>query len=342
VAEPELLVALRVPRKRTGGAVDLEPERGLAAARDLRDDDRATRTAVEAEEDVGEILARDRGLLPRDIGAAGEGLHLPRRALADGQHGREVREHLDDPPAGDELRRVEPVRADVADGAKLSCALGLEPPVPVGRQGKPVLQEAAVNVPDLPQLAGVYPRTRLPDQRIEAKVEVRAVDEAGALCQLQELGGLGGREGKRLLADHVLAGLERLLRLRVMQVVRSGQMDDVDALVGEHRFVRVVGGDRGGRARPLRCRADDAEDLDPEPPQGVGVHSADEAGTDHCCLDLVERLQPAGARRRASRIRRRTTLSVRRTCFRASVPARFGSPARIASTIGTWNSASSA
>ncbi len=40
----------------------------------------------------------------------------------------------------------------------------------------------------------------------------------------------------------------------------------------------------------------------------------------------------------ASRRRRRTTFSVRRTCARASEPARATSPARIASTIGVWKS----
>ena len=86
---------------------------------------------------------------------------------------------------------------------------------------------------------------------------------------------------QRLLADDVLAGGERLLHLRVVQVVRRRQVDDVDRVVREQRLVAVV--DR--REPPSRAarsgrRADDAGDGHAEPPQRVDVDDADEAGAD--------------------------------------------------------------
>jgi len=198
-----------------------------------------------------------------------------------------------------------------------------------------------VDVPDLPHLACAHTLAGLLDERIEANVEVRGMDEPRAPGELDELGGLVGRDRQRLLADHVFPRLERLLRLRVVQVVRRCQVDDVDSFVREHSLVGVVDGARGGGARPFGRRAGNAQDLDPEAPERVDVHRADEARADDSRLELVERLQLAGSRRRASRVLCRTTRSVRRTCLRASAPARLESPARIASTIGTWNSASS-
>jgi hypothetical protein len=69
-------------------------------------------------------------------------------------------------------------------------------------------------------------------------------------------------------------------------------VDDVDALVGEHRLEglvrlgQVVGARLGGGA--LRAGADDAGHLDPEPPQRLDVDEADETGADDRCSDVPE------------------------------------------------------
>ena len=70
-----------------------------------------------------------------------------------------------------------------------------------------------MDVPDLADLALAHALAGLLDDRVEADVEVRAVDEPGALRQLDELRRLDRGHRERLLADDVLAGRERLLRL---------------------------------------------------------------------------------------------------------------------------------
>ena len=54
-----------------------------------------------------------------------------------------------DAPAGQERRQVEPVGADVADGAEGAAALRLEPPVPVGVEQQPVLEVVAGDQADV-------------------------------------------------------------------------------------------------------------------------------------------------------------------------------------------------
>ncbi len=59
-------------------------------------------------------------------------------------------------------------------------------------------------------------------------------------------------------------------------------MDDVDALVGEHRVERLVRLRQAGlAARALRRGADDADDVDADPAQRLDVHDADEPRADH-------------------------------------------------------------
>src|SRR5204863_9116480 len=102
----------------------------------------------------------------------------------DGDRRREVGEELHDARSRDELREVEPVRADVADGPEFAALLGLEPPVPVGREQQPVLEVTAVDVPDLAYAAVAHERAGLLSLRIEPDVEVRAVHEPAAPRQV--------------------------------------------------------------------------------------------------------------------------------------------------------------
>src|SRR5207302_10448039 len=102
----------------------------------------------------------------------------------------------------------------------LAALVRLEPPVPVRGEEEPVLEVAAVDVPDLADAAVREERPGLLALRVEADVEVRAVDEAAALGELEQLGGLPRVERKGLFADDVLAGRERRAHLRVVQVVR--------------------------------------------------------------------------------------------------------------------------
>jgi hypothetical protein len=79
----------------------------------------------------------------------------------------------------------------------------------------------------------------------------------------------------------VFARLERCLGLWLVQVIRSREVHDVDAIAGEGALEALVHvgewDDRSLRARPLRRRADDAENVDAQPAQRVDVDDADEA-----------------------------------------------------------------
>jgi hypothetical protein len=125
-------------------------------------------------------------------------------------------------------------------------------------------------------------------ERKEAKVEVRAVDEAARRRESEQLGRLLGRHRERLLADDVLARRERLLRLRVVQVVRRRQMDDVDGRVREQLLNRLVDGRDPLRSRSLRRRADDARDVDPQEAERVHVDDADEPRADDAGAERSE------------------------------------------------------
>ena len=114
-------------------SVHLDPQRVLAAGRDLGEDDRPARAVLEAQQDVREVVRRDDDVLPLGLAGCGEGLDLADRPLPRRNHRCEVGEQLDDTQPGHELRSVEPVRADVHDRAQLTRAVDLEAPVPVGR-----------------------------------------------------------------------------------------------------------------------------------------------------------------------------------------------------------------
>ena len=143
-----------------------------------------------------------------------------------------------------------------------------------------------MDVPHLADLAGQHAGPGLVDEREEAQVEVRAVDEAARLGELEQLGRLLRRHRERLLADDVLPRREHLLGLRMVEVVRRRQVDDVDRVVGEQRLERVVDGRDRLCGRALGRGADDARDVDAEEAQRVHVHDADETGADDARPEL--------------------------------------------------------
>ena len=95
-AEPQLLVALRVPGQRRLRAVHLEMQVVLAAGAPLRDLERTPRAAVEADEHVTDVLGRHRRVLALHVRGARERLDLAERPPAHGDRGGEIGAQLDD------------------------------------------------------------------------------------------------------------------------------------------------------------------------------------------------------------------------------------------------------
>ena len=90
-----------------------------------------------------------------------------------------------------------------------------------------------MDVPDGADLARAHAGTHFLKERIEAEVEVRAVNEPGSFAELRELGRFVGSERERLLAHNVLPRSEHQLHLRVVELVRRRDVHDVDPLVAE-------------------------------------------------------------------------------------------------------------
>ncbi len=107
---------------------------------------------------------------------------------------------------------------------------------------------------------------------------------------------LVGRHRQRLLADDVAAGGQDGLRLGDVQVVGRGDVDDVDGRIGQE----VVEGGVGARdtegvgpgGAALRRAAEDAADLDADPPQRFHVDRADEARPDDGRADVGDPPHP--------------------------------------------------
>ena len=155
VAQPELLVRLRVPLQRALGAVGLEPDPVLAAGAHLGDDERAARAVLEAQQHVREVLARRsrarRARRPRrrpeNVSTGPVGTRRTRWTVARSANTLATRFPVT------KRGEVEPVRADVGDRAELAALLRVEAPVPVGVLEQPVLDVAAVDVEDTAELA---------------------------------------------------------------------------------------------------------------------------------------------------------------------------------------------
>ena len=148
--------------------------------------------------------------------------------------------------AEDEADRVNPVRADVADGAELATLAGEESPVVVRGLEQPVLEEVALDVDDLAEVAALDERAHLEHGGEEPAHIVHGKDRRAFLLHGgHHLRRLLRRHAQRLLADDVLARRERGEGLLDMDFVRRGDVDDIHVRRREHRGVVVVAIDLG-------------------------------------------------------------------------------------------------
>ena len=140
----------------------------------------------------------------------------------------EARDGLD--LAVEEAREIDDVRHEVAERAG-ACLLGMEAPRVERDVVAPVLEVAAAEVADLPELACVDHLAGEPDGRDEAVVEGAEVLDARGGDALPDLEALVGVAPERLLADDVLPGLRCGDRRLGMQRVRAPVVEEPDPLV---------------------------------------------------------------------------------------------------------------
>ena len=96
---------------------------------------------------------------------------------------------------------------------------------------------------------------------------------------------------QRLLANHVLARHERSLGVRMMQIVRRGEMHNINVRIGEHFVERVVctrNAKLGGFLLGLLWGFfGQPHDLDSVPPQSFDVRRADKSSSGHTHADCL-------------------------------------------------------
>ena len=88
----------------------------------------------------------------------------------------------------------------------------------------------------------------------------------------------------------MLAGGEDRHRLRMVEMVRRGDVDDIDRIVSQDRVergIRVTDAEvRGPCGAALRCASENAADLHADATECLHVNGADEARPDHGSADL--------------------------------------------------------
>ena len=118
--------------------------------------------------------------------------------------------------------------------------LRFEPPVPVGGEEQPVLQIGTLQDEEITKLTALHHAARLLRQRIHADVEVDRVDKFLLRCQLHQLPRLCGGHRQRLFADHMFAGQQGSLGMRIMQMIGRGKMHHVNIRVSQHFIERAI------------------------------------------------------------------------------------------------------
>ncbi len=186
----------------------------------------------------------------------------PARELVHDRRQHERGERVRDEPGDRAARAERDQRAaaglgDVADVLRIAVEIG----------------EEHLDGADVAELAGGHDLLRPHPLRVVTDHEGLGDHHAGR--HTPQLLGFGGIEGDRLLAEHMLAGFQRLDRPGHMQVVGQRVVDRLDGGVGQQRLVapirlRYAGRPRGGLRRGQGARGDGTQ-LD----QRAGQHRRD-------------------------------------------------------------------
>src|SRR5262249_40530371 len=141
-ADPQQIRLFLIPHQGAVLIVRLEVQTVLAASRNLTDHAGPRRSAPRAEQDGRAVLIGHRDVSVDVVRQdhLGRALHRRPRLLARLVDNAQIRHHLDDGIAGDELHGIEPVAANVADRSRLTTGGDVDTPVVVRLFDQPVPQ----------------------------------------------------------------------------------------------------------------------------------------------------------------------------------------------------------
>src|ERR1019366_6010692 len=122
-----------------------------------------------------------------------------------------------------------------------AVGLGIDAPVPIRVVQQPILRIGALHHQDLAQLASLAHAAHVLHDGVEAQVVGRAVAQVLLQGQGDQLPRILYRSGQRLLADHVLARVERVGHHREVQRVRRAHVDHIHLGIVQNLMV-VAGG----------------------------------------------------------------------------------------------------
>ena len=301
VVELELVHPLEVEAQRAALTVDLEAVGVVIAGGEAAAFEAGEGAAAEAGEEQHGVVD---GARSRRGGGGGAGAGDLTTA-AGRQHGPLGDEGVldgafdgDDLFAGDEAHDVDDVGVEVAVRARAGDVT-LEPPQQRGVGPAPALEVRGAHVEQPSERALGHELVGEGDRRHASVVEPHEGPAHRGGGRRRHRLGVGERAGERLLAGDVLAGLEGGDRLLGVDVVRRGDVDEVD-VVGGDRGAPVGGrpgpAPAGGEGRQLvgvagahevhRRRGIDVEEVAHVRP-GVGVGAAHELGADEGDVDRV-------------------------------------------------------
>jgi len=231
-ADPESVGIFAIPGERAFAAVDFEIQSAFPTGAYLRNGEDAVDAVFEMNEDGGIVIGFDGDFIGGDVFGGRERFDVAAWLVADGNDGSEISAEFGDFLSGNPLNKIEPVGADVGDGAKFAAEFGFKAPVPIGGIGKPVLQEAAVDEADFADGARSNKGFGLNAERVVAEVVGDATDAIGLFGERHELRGFARVHGERLFAHNVFTSAEKSRGLREMNVVGRADVDCGDFGVG--------------------------------------------------------------------------------------------------------------
>ena len=208
--------------------VNFKPQARTATRADLRDRHNTRQVSFQMEQDRRVVVRFDRyGVHIGGIGFL-ESFHTAARPLADRDDGDQISAKLRYLAAGNPGNQIQPMGADVGDGAELPTEFGVEAPIPISGVKQPVLQEAAMHKPGLADGAFFDEGASFLTKRVVTQVVGNAANFLRLPDQGDEEFGLSRIHGQWLFTEDVFTRAKETTGLIEVEIVWGAEVDDVN------------------------------------------------------------------------------------------------------------------